>query len=106
MSTYTFPNSGGLKLNKDHITPTTAADCAPGAVGEFTTTVALPPVAQYTTETYSVWACQTGGTGTDGVEIDGYPISRFAFKLFFVNNSGATIPGNTAIEISFATLGI
>ena len=107
MAIYNFPNTGGLKLQKDHLAFTTAADCVAGAVGQFTNgTVQLSLAGQYTTETYSVWACQTGGTGTDGVQIDGYPLSTTAFKLFFVNGSGATIPANTVIEVSFATLGI
>lgn len=106
MAVYNFPNSGGLKLNKDHASFTVAADVQPGAVGTFTANVLLALAQQFTTVNYSAWANQTGGGPYQDVDIECYPLTGGTFEMRFTNNTGAVIPANTVLNISYAALGI
>jgi hypothetical protein len=108
MSVYNFPNSGGLKENKDHDLFTTAADVAPGASGAFTRNVLLGVAQKFKTNTYDVGVNQTGGGpyAFEDVDFRGYPLTGGEFYIRFTNNTGVLIPAGTVFELSYRALGI
>jgi hypothetical protein len=105
MSVVVFP--GGIKLIKDRLMFTTAADCAPGACGTFTQPVPLALAEAFGNVNYSCWANQTGGGPyLQGVVITCYPLSETSFSMAFVNGTPNVILAGTEMNISYAALGL